>query len=102
MTKTIGLYDIDTGERGWVRYETKKKGPIEFMLWFDSKSIEGRIRTYLATPFEMAVQVRKPRSHALDDGISWLDVKPTDNTDTFETALRQMYAEIRVGMEEPA
>lgn len=99
MTKTTGLIDVETGERGWLQYDTS--APVKFLMWFKSKYVENSVRKYLSEPFEMAVQVRKPRAKPviLDDGIEYQMVKPTDSLPAFETALSQMEANIQVALE---
>lgn len=100
MTKVTGLVDVDTGERGWIQYETDSK-PVKFLLWFNSKYVENRVRAYLRDPFEMAVQAHKPKHSPplIDEGVDWRMVKPTDSLGAFEVALRQMKAEIEVALE---
>jgi hypothetical protein len=100
MKRVVGLVDNDTGERGWIQYETVPT-PIQYMLWFQSKNIDTRVRAYLRTEFEMAVQKHKIKHNPplIDEGIEWVMVKPTDNLKAFEAALNQMAAEIQVYLE---
>jgi hypothetical protein len=100
MTKVVGIYDVDTGERGWLQYEPKPF-PIKYLMWIKSRGTDARIRAYLREPFEMAVQKRKPKHDPpwLDKGVEWIMVNPTDNLGTFETALLQMKGAIRIGLE---
>jgi hypothetical protein len=100
MIKEIGLIDVETGERGWIRYDPDV-APVDFMLWFQSKYVENRVRAYLRGPVEMAVQARKPKHDPplIDEGVEWRMVKPTTSVWAFEVALRQMRAEIQVALE---
>jgi hypothetical protein len=71
------------------------------MLWFQSNSIDTRVRAYLRTGFEKEGQKHKITHNPplIDEGTDWVMVTPTDNLGTFEVALNQMAAEIQVSLE---
>jgi hypothetical protein len=102
MDTTIGLYDQDTGERGWLRYDTATLP--DFRLWFQTKEVENRVRKYLTVPREFTTIAKPPKKvnpTIIDHGgVTEVEAIPTKNAYFLQRSLAEMPARIHVAVED--
>ena len=95
----VELYDPDSGERGWLRYDTSNLN--EFGVWFQTNALEGKVRTYLTTPQPFKVLTERPKKRLDEMGVEEVTLPPTASKSFFQMALAQMLGAINVGYVRP-
>lgn len=95
----VELYDPESGERGWLRYDTANLA--EFGVWFQTNELESRVRTYLSNPQPFTILKERPKRRLDEMGVETVEMPPTTSASIFQMALSQMLGAINIGYVRP-